>query len=69
VKQFVPKMRPWQIVLAGVVGLVWLGIGVVDLFRIEQVWDLMRSVLLIVGGFVILVTFPAAWRRRVGGRG
>ncbi|MGH9194229.1 MAG: hypothetical protein ACRD1T_00635 [Acidimicrobiia bacterium] len=49
-KRFVPKMRPWQIVLGGVVGLFWLGIGVADLFSIEHVWDLIRSVVLIAIG-------------------
>jgi hypothetical protein len=60
-------MRSWQIVLAGIGGLASLAIGVADLFSIQHLWDFVRSILLIAGGVVILATFPAVWRHRVGG--
>jgi hypothetical protein len=68
VKRGVPKMRSWEIVVMGVGGLFSLGIGVADLFSVQHVWGLVRSILLIVGGVVILATLPVAWRQRVDGR-
>ena len=64
-----PKMRAWQIIGAGIAGLLSVAIGVADLFSIQNVWGLMQSIVLIAGGVVILALLPAVWRQRVGGRG
>jgi putative effector of murein hydrolase len=62
-------MRAWQIIGAGIAGLLSVAIGVADLFSIQHVWGLIQSIVLIAGGVVILALLPAVWRQRVGGRG
>jgi membrane protein YdbS with pleckstrin-like domain len=61
-------MRAWQIIGAGIAGLLSVAIGVADLFSIQNGWELMQSIVLIAGGVVILALLPAVWRQRVGGR-
>lgn len=60
-----PRMRIETVVIMVVGGVTSLLIGIAELISSPDGWDIARSIVLVVGGAVLLSLSPLLWRRRL----